>query len=274
LAAAPWRLDHCRPANLSFKQGYTESALEVALPQTFSRRFDRAILLMEAGELEDAENLFKQLVAEKHLFKRDNYQSSEPLFYLGKIAALAGDKNRAINYLQRALQHSPGDPYALAYLAALTEQDEFREKLLRYFDEIDAQFYLGQAYLEIGLGERAEESFSYVSRMIPEYRRGLIYLSAALVEAGQNSRAVKMYHEAQKMSQDPVMLEKPILRAFQELAKEFPQDAIRQYDYGMALRQFGYYNQALLVQKDALRLDPSNEEIEKEIKFLIRRTGD
>lgn len=270
-AAAPWSIDSRRLSNLSFGQaGFAESALRVIFPQTPSRRFDRAVLYIEAGKPDEAEKIMQQLIDTGHEFKRDFYQSSEPYFYMGRIAAVRGNRTQAVMFFQRALKRVPGDPSILAHLTALTGSSEYRDKLFRYFDDIDAHFYLGKALFENKAPAKAAENILYVSRRLPEFRRGLIYLAAALGEAGEYDEAARKYKEAINMAPEPVMFEKEIIAIFRKLSEQAPDDAERLYDFGVVLRQFGYHAQALQAQKEGLKLDASNLRIKQEVDFLER----
>lgn len=164
----------------------------------------------------------------------------------------------------------PGDPSILAHLTALTGSSKYRDKLFRYFDDIDAHFYLGKAFLENKAPAKAAENFLYVSSRLPEFRRGLIYLAAALGEAGEYDEAARKYKEAISMAPEPVMSEKEIIAIFRKLSEQAPNDAERLYDFGVVLRQFGYHAQALQVQKEGLKLDASNLRIKQEVDFLER----
>lgn len=269
LAAAPWKAISRRPSDLAFEpEDFEHRALQFEFPQTFSRRFDRASLYIQAGQIEEAENILKALSNEAYEFNRDYYQSSEPNYYLGWIAFQRNTKTLAIDLLEKGLEDSPGDPSILSLLAVLTNRDEFRNKLFRYFDDISAHFYLGKAQLENGKPLQAIENFSYVTNHLTDYRNGYIYLAAALGEAGRDQEAATRYLHAMGMQPDPVFMEKKIIPVFKGLADKNPEDAYHMYSYGFVLRQFGFFQQALQIQQAAIKLDPSNLKIKQEIAFL------
>jgi tetratricopeptide (TPR) repeat protein len=268
-AAAPWSIDSRRLTNLSFgTAGFVESALRVVFPQTASRRFDRAALYIEAGKADEAAKIIQQLIDEGHEFKRDYYQSSEPYFYLGRTAAIRENRKQSVELLQKALERTPGDPSVLAHLSALTGRSEYRDKLFRYFDDISAHFYLGRAHLKNKMPAEAVDNFLYVTRKIPEFRRGHIYLAAALGEAGRYEEAARKYIEGMSLAAEPVMLEEEIISVFQKLSEQSQNDVDRLYDYGVVLRQFGFHSQALRVQREGQVLDASNPRTKQEIASL------
>lgn len=269
LASAPWLIDSRRPSNLSFEPlGFVESGLQVIVPKTFSKRFDRAILCIEAGRLEEARQILEKLQAEGHRFNRDYYQSSEPNYYLGKIALKKGNKQEAVGLLKKGIRRSPGDPSILALLFVLTNDPECRFKLYRYFDDINAHFYLGRACFENDVTDGAVNHFSYVVRKMPEFTRGNIYLIAALSAERRYEEAAFKYMDLINKGLNQVMLEERMIPLFKEISERAPDDPLRQFVYGVVLRQFGYHRQALKAQRVALHLDPDNTRIKKEISFL------
>lgn len=269
LAYAPWQYNFGRPSNLPYDRDYASTALHLARnPQDFSSSFDRGILLLHADKLEEAAGIFQRLVDEDHHFKREQLACSEPRYYLALIAEKNNKTATAIPLLQEALQHSPGDPYVLSLLFALTSTQDYKDQLFRYFDDLDAQFYLGQAFLESGKPAEAVKSFTYVVQKLPNLRRGYIFLSAALSKTGQTDLATRMYGKAMAMQPDPVLLERDSIQLFADKARENPENALAIYTYGVVLRQFGHYPEALATQEAAAKLDPNNSRIQQEINAI------
>lgn len=274
LAAAPWLIDTRRPADLSFQpDGFAFFALKVLRPTTFSERFDYATLAIQAGSIEEAKKNLNQLKAEGYRFKRDYYQSSEPYFYLGRAAEIQNDTKQAEKLMKIALEHSPGDPSVLAHLAALTNRDEYLDRLFRYFDDIDANLYLGKAYLSNNQAEKAVNSFSYVVEKVPEFRNGWIYLAASLAQTGRLEEAAARYRRAIQMHKDPVLLEDEILGVFKKLSEINSADSFAKYSYGVVVRQYGHFEQAIQIQKEALKMSPNSEPIRAEMMSLKRVVG-
>ena len=84
--------------------------------------------------------------------------------YLVKERSFSEDRIQStLNRLKKALEKNPGDPWVLSHLVALTDEPLYKMKLFRYFDEIDAEFFLGKAYLTTGRFQDAVESFSFVA---------------------------------------------------------------------------------------------------------------
>ncbi len=269
LAAAPWYLDSRRLSNLSFGQeGFALSSLRYLADGNFSAQLDRATLLTASGNFREAESALTDLTKNRFSFKRDQYQSSELFFYLGLNAEQQGDRARAIELYKTALQRSPGDPWTLSHLAVLSGSADYHQMLFRYFDDVDARFFLGQAHLESGNGPEAVKCFSYVLSIVPNYRRALVYHAAALGTNGQYEQGIARYREAIKIRPDPVLLEKEILFLFRNYSEQKEKDVYAQYSYGIVLRQFGHYQEALAIQEQALLSAPDTSAIQKEIELL------
>jgi tetratricopeptide (TPR) repeat protein len=269
LALTPWYLDSRRPANIRFAPGFVSDALRFAQTNDPASQMDRAVLLLENGQPQDASLLFEHLRESGYHLKREDQQSSSFYFYLARCAWMQGKKREVESYLNQGNQESPGDPWILSYLTALTGNLHFRNELDRYFDEIDGAYFLGKAYLETDQPAEAAKHFEYLVKMLPEFRKVYIYLAAALGNSGRIEEAANYYRKAIQMSPDPVFQEKAILNIFQQLADK-ENSAFAHYSYGVVLRQFGYYEEALVQQEKAKALDPQNSAFNQEISNLKR----
>lgn len=273
LAYAPWQYDQGRPANLPYAEDFVTRALQISKPpQTFSERFDHATLLLLAGRLKESQAAFLDILQEGYEFKRDQFESSQPLFYLARIAEMQNNPEEALLLLKQGLEKSPGEPYLLSHLFVLTREGAYREKLFRYFGDIDAQFYLGQANLQVGDPAEALQNFEYVNEKIPGFRRGLFFDAAALGKTGRLQEGATVYRKAISIQPDPVLMEKESLELFQRLSQD-SNDAFALFSYGIVLRQFGHYKDALSVQQKARLIAPQNQQISSEIDTIERISG-
>jgi len=272
LAAAPWLGDSLRPADLSFApQGFQGGALaihETLKDPDFSTRFDRGCLALAAGELDKAHSIFFGLADQRRRFKRDYDQSSQPGFYLAKIALKKSDPATALDLLAKARRSAPGDPEVLALSYVLTGKSEFKDRIARYFGGLDRDFFIGRAYLEMGDARRALPHLSRLGKALPFYRRGQVYLAAALAGSGQEEKGVSTFLAALERRRDPVFLEKEILQAFRQWRDLRPANARSRFFHGQVLRQYGHYAAALAEQLEALELSPGHPLIKREIGHL------
>jgi tetratricopeptide (TPR) repeat protein len=250
LSDAPFLQDYRRPSSLLYdSENYFLSGLELIPPNNPQNLFDRGFLSLYANLPGQAEIAMQEVQKSGWHFKRDQYQSSQPSYYLARSSWMRGNKQEAETRLHTTMRQSPADPWTLAALYVITNDNDFHRKLFTYFDDIDAQFFLGEAALEFDKPELGINSFTYLLQQIPEYRKTRILLAAALTNADRLEQAENVYRSALHMSSDPAMREKEILRLFLKLSERNPENPERLYMYGYVLRQFGHYQEALVIQQ-------------------------
>lgn len=251
LAAAPWLRDYSRPAFLPVTAAeffVRARAIRAATGETTpSARLDAALLAIHAGQLDEAEQLLRQLVTEKRVFSRVYLQSSHPQYYLARIALRRGDRTEALRRAQAALAVGPGDPFTLALLYALSGEGRYRDELRDFFGELNTAWLVGVALFEAEQPAAAVAELQRVVRLLPELRRAGWYLAASLGASGrvEEGRAV---HADVLASVDPVLLEKDILALY----KTSPvRDGMEQFRSGLILARFGRLEQGLALMREA-----------------------
>jgi len=270
-AAATWFEDYSRPGNIPFgTKGMAAQA--VALWPELKRagasaNFDRGVLLLAAGELDGAERIFSELHTNGRIFDRGYLQSSRPEYYLGRIAFRRNNAATARVWFERGLANSPGEPFLLAQLAAMTGKHEYRLSLQRFFGDIEADWQIGVALFEQGRPAEAVQHLERFTQAIPELRRGSIYLAAAYGASGEIAKGVDAYWQATAQRSDPVMLEVPILQLFAALVRSAPGNAEAHYRYGLVLGQYGYFREATAAVERAFTLAPSAEINRARLRF-------
>ena len=234
----------------------------------FSSRFDLAVLCLENGKLTQAETILKELIRDHCAFSRTSAQSSQPYFYLAKVYERQGRKQEAILSLRRALENNPGDPWALSDLAVLTGDIRYKNLIVRYFDEIDAEYFMGQAFLDNGRIDEAIGSFEYLVGKAPEYTDGLIYLSIALGTRGDFERAARLYIQAWERKGEPLFAGNEIINIFRQWEKQNPQSLEAKYYLGNVLKDFGHYDDALVMLRQVVRENPSLDRVKADIGWM------
>ncbi len=269
LKNTPWMFNERHLAYIPYKLNNICKNInhEKLTSNNFSRQFSNAILLIEAKKLKKAEKILLQLFKKDYHFKRDFFISSQPLYYLGIIEEKRKNYNKAILYFNNALAINPGSPFSLSHMYALTGQEKYKDKIIRYFDKIDACFFIGKALLEIGKPQIAKNYFKVVIDYFPNYRDGLIYYAVTLGRLKNYRSAVFFYLQALKRRLDPIYFEKDILSIFKNWVKQENNNPISIYYYGQVLGQFGHYTQSIeLLNKALLSSDKNNKLIiEKEL---------
>jgi tetratricopeptide (TPR) repeat protein len=246
LTIAPWTIESGRPAGIWVEPaGAIQSAVK-SLPspgmETPSEKMDRALLLIEADRLDEAERILTELANKGYAFDVIN-RNPDPLYHLGVIAALRRNTEEAGRYMQAALRKSPGHPEILAFLSCLTGDRRYTDAVFRYYDDIDASFFLGRECLKIGRPEKAVEHFSRMNALFPTYTKGKIYFAAALGAAGRTNEAAARYLSTAGDRPPLVILENYIVPAFERWAQQGSPEA--RYWQGIVSLQYGYFERAL-----------------------------
>ncbi len=247
LAQAPWvewvpayfpQVERGLPEALAERLEETERASAPA-------RFDFALVLMRAGRLDEAEAILTSLAADRREVYRGANNPSVPRFYLARIAALSGDRERAVALLEEALGRAPGDPFVLAELIALTDDPRHQESLLATASVIDAQYLLGRALSFHGRANEAAAAFGFVVARLPRFRTGRIHLAAALGAAGRVDEGAREYLEAVREEPDPLLLSEPVSELFRRWAARHPGDARVRFYAAHVLHEHGRFREAL-----------------------------
>jgi tetratricopeptide (TPR) repeat protein len=258
LAAAPFLFDLQRPAYLPFVDvDYFTSALAYIPVDTPEGLFNRAVICIPANRPGEAEIALREVVKSGVSFKRNQYHSSQPYYFLARSSWLRGNKDEAINRLHKALSQAPGDPWCLAALAVMSKDPNARKKLEQYYDQIDAQFFLSEAGLQFGTPAVAVSGLTDLLTHFSKSRRIKMMLAAALSQTGQSDVAAETYRAALRQSLDPAILENEVLYLFRHMSENNPNDPEGLYMYGFVLRQYGHYTEALQVQYSALEKSQS-----------------
>lgn len=237
-----------RPPNLpgSWAQ-YAEEALRefdaqrsVATP---GQALDRAVLLLYAGRAGEAEQALAELEESGASAKIPRGRAPRPDYYIALAKIGRGDAAGAKEALERADRQHPGNAWTAAALFALTTDGDYREKLNRWFDRLDAAYYIGLAALDFGRPEIAVPALGEVAAALPAAREPKVALAAALADAGRFEAACNLWMEAMKTRSSGAYEEK-ILRGFDGWAAGRGPGEFPRFVRAKALRQFGRFAEA------------------------------
>jgi tetratricopeptide (TPR) repeat protein len=225
--------------------------------RSFFDEFDLATLELEAGALEAARARFETLSQSGRMPYRYTMQASDPFFYLGRIAALQGDRDAALSYLERALENRPGDPFVLAELVVLGGGSEPRERLERYYSKLDAQLLLGEAFLVHGRGSEAGRELRSVAISLPTLHRVLVPLAVAHGVSGNFDAGVAVYRHSLALRSIPVIWSAGVSDLLRGWAREHESDRTVQLEAARLLYFHGRFREALSM---LLRLGDSGDD--------------
>ncbi len=249
LTLTPWLEEGRRPAGLNFgKSGFSSFSLDYIKDPTeltFSQKLNYAILLLNAGRFDESEKILIDLKKNDYRFKRDFDHSSQPAYFLGVINMKRGVPEVAIEYFKTALNKTPGSPFALSRLFALTGDEQYLNKIERYFDRIDASYFIGRAFLDLEMYHNAVKYLSYVREKLPEYRKSNILYAIALAGAGDLINSYNIYADVLMKRSEPVMFESETINIFRSRVEKQPDNGVAHYYLGLIYDQFGLYREAL-----------------------------
>ncbi len=260
VAAAPWWLEWMRPAYFPRHQGTLEervAALLTSRPRrSVSADFDLAAIHLQAGQLEAARRLLEPLAEAGATVYRGGRQPSLPRLLLARTLALSGEQQRAVELLEEAHERTPGNPFVLAELVALTNDPTYQEPLLAYWSPLDAQYLLGRALRLHGRPQEASAALGFVVRRLPSFRDARVFLAAALGASGHDEDAVRHYLEATHDRPEPILAADDIVALFRRWAATHPERGDVQLTAAQVLHRHGHFEEALALLE---RLEPPEE---------------
>lgn len=259
-AEMPSRLEDTRPAGYPQDAESLESCVARRLRQRLanargwqqaSLEFDLAVVELLLGRLGEAEALLRPLAESGLRFPRDGADPSLPEYYLARIAFLRGDPAAARATLEKALEASPGEPFVLADLGALTGEEGYRRLLLRYYSQLDESWIAGRAQLFYRHPEAARAALEAVVARLPKVRRPRLELAIALGELGRDREALQQLQTAYQGPGEPCAQASRVLPLLERLASRAatPRDRAA---VGILLYHHGAYRRAAELLEPAI----------------------
>jgi hypothetical protein len=246
------RLEDTRPADYPQDQESIEECVarqlrkELEVARGWRRNaveFDLGGIELLLGNLEAAEKRLRPLAEEGQKFLRDGGEPSMPDLYLARIAFLKGDQEAARRELEKGLEKSPGEPFLLGDLWALTGEEKYKEQLLRYYSQLDQDWIEGRALLFYGKPEPARQALEKVVARLPAPRRPRLELAIALAALGRDQEALGQLRIAYKGPGEPCAQASRLLPLLERLASVAPTAEAR-IEIGTLLYHHGAYRRA------------------------------
>lgn len=255
LAFAPWTITHARLADLPVSPidlaGMALNEMASLRSDNPSTQMDRALLLIEAARFDESEIILNGLQQKGYMFEYNDGRLPEPAYYLGRIAFLRGKREDAVSFMQKALHKLPGNPVIMGQLYCLTGKEDYADAIFRYYDNLDAYFYLGRACIESGRPEQASKYLELLCSALPEYQGGQVSHAAALGKTGQYRQAAEVLLTTIGENTGMVPFEEDeFMNIFQGWAKQDRSpDAL--YWHGIILRKYGRFSEAITAIEQA-----------------------
>jgi tetratricopeptide (TPR) repeat protein len=190
----------------------------------------------------------------------------EVLYLNGIVARLTGDFPRSKAYLEEAVRIKPDFYYSRfnlgMVLVILREWPEAKEQLEKAIAMDSTQsgphFELAKALRELGETERAQQELKMYQKIKSDDEAALEAASAAAqgdksISEGKVDEALQLYRQAEQ---------------------DQPQSANYKYEVSIALDQAGKLDEEKIELEAAVKLDPALAGAQKQLGYLLARSGD
>ena len=248
----------------------------------------RAVAAHQAGRLEEAQQLYLQILA-------INVKHARSLYGIGLIAHQAGNLDAAGKMMQRAIAVSPSEaPYHASLGAVLREQGRHDEALAEFAtvlkfnpQEEDAHFNLADIFREQGKLIDAEKHYRRALELRPNSSETHQNLGIVLRRMGKIEEAARAFGRSLELDPNNVAALNNVGNlllssgdvpgakgAFQRVVELAPQLAEARNGLGAALQDLGDLDAADASYHEALRCKPDYAEAHCNLGNLARRRGD
>ncbi len=200
--------------------------------------------------------------------------------------------------LKQVLQHQPNHPFAL-YLSGLVayRQNRFAEAR-EYFqavlhlnpDHLSSQKMLGILWMREKKWDRALRYFQKALELAPNDSFLLAQLARVYQERGEFRKALDLLQKVESTGEGTEFTRRQILELKAQLAGKTPEEVSQEVEQILtipgqrervelwqiraeSLRKAGKLEQAVEAYRQALRLDPENDYLRKQLGFLYKKMG-
>jgi predicted TPR repeat methyltransferase len=250
-------------------------------------RLDQALAMHRAGRLDEAETLYRQILAA---------QPNHPrvLQLLGVIIGQKGDLQMAANVIGQAADLDPENAECQTNLGeVLRRQGRLPEAIacFRRATELApengvAHFNLGLALTHAGRREEAIAAFRRVAALDPKHADALCNLGVLLLEARRDEEAVRYFEKARALRPAAAEIENAFgqtlwnLQRHEEAAAAFTRATALKPDFvsahasrARALRKIGRVSEALASFQAVARLDPASADAQHDLAMSLIENG-
>ena len=250
--------------------------------------FDTALGRHRAGDLAEAESLYRQVVAQEP-------GHASALHNLGLLAQSAGRLPEASDWLQRASASNPDDATCHNNLGnVLRELGQPREALAAYRaavrvdpDYLNAYFNLADTLMDSGEAAEAADCYRQILRLRADDQEALGGLGIALMSLGKPNDAMACFERAIMLRPNDPLAHFNIATAHRE--QQRPDAALASYrkalainpgyaaahnNVGLLLKSKGERDQSAQAFRDALRANPRHMPARLNLVSLLLEDND
>ena len=254
---------------------------------TIRQAFDLALQHHQAGRLPQAEQFYRQILAEQP-------EHADALHYLGVIAHQAGRNDIAMDLIRRALSIRPDNAEAYSNLGNLLKEqgqfdaavDAYRRAIVLKPDYAAAHNNLGAVLTNQGQLDQAITAYQQAIILNPGYVEAHSNLGNSLRKKGNLDEAIAEYHQAIALNPNyaaahsnlgNALKEKGCLNeaiaAYQQAIALKPDLPEAHYNLANALRDIGQFDQAIVAGRRAALLMPKSPEVHSKLGGILKDKG-
>ena len=254
---------------------------------TLDELLEQAVKLHHAGQLDEAEALYRQILA-------SDPNDADALQLLGMVQFESGKKQESLELLRRALEINPQAPdchFHLGFvLADMGEHDQaiaaFRQAVILKPDFAEALHYLGMSLREVGQLWDGVEAIRQSAVFKPQYMEALNNLGVGLRSLGDLDGAIEAYRQALRLRSDVpevynnlgnVLLEKgevdESIAALRKALALRPAFAEARSSLGRALQVKGQFEEAVELLQQSWRDHPDSADMALQLGNALQALG-
>ncbi len=261
--------------------------MSVGKQDNISGLLESALRHHQAGELNEAEKLYREVLACEAVHPR-------ALYLLGTLKAQGGDTAEAVRYLREATRHDPGFNAAWLNLGnallQLANADEaetcYRKAIKTAPEQADAYFGLGRTLLSLRRYNEAQDELKRALALKPQFAEAQYQLGKAFFLLGKLTEAENSYRQA--LRQNPQLLHiytdlgrtlrtlgklDEAAAAYREIIRARPEAADAWNNLGNVLRQQSRMDDAAECYRRALSIDPKLAETQNNLGNVLKTLG-
>jgi tetratricopeptide (TPR) repeat protein len=228
-----------------------------------NQALDRALGLHRAGRLDEAEGLYRQILAREP-------DHAESLHLLGVIAHQAGRNEAAVELIGKAIARNDGMPdfhcnigNALQALGRFAEAEaHYRRAIVLNPDHVETRNNFGNALMAQGKRDEAQAQFRCALGLRPGYAEAHYNLANALKAQGHVDEAVRHYRQAIALKPDFAAARRNLDHALADPAPRVERSERRGaehwFEQGLALQKAKKLPDAVAAYLRAQEIDPDH----------------
>jgi predicted O-linked N-acetylglucosamine transferase (SPINDLY family) len=253
-------------------------------PPAIQQAFDLALQHHKAGRLREAEQLYRQILAQ-------HPGHTDAVHYLGVIAHQLGRNDLAIDLIRRAIALNPNLPEAHNNLSkALRDQGQLDEAIASARQAIalnpnlsEARNNLGIALADKGQLDEAIVAYRQAIALKPDYAEAYNNLGNALANNGQLDEAIAGYRQAIALKPNYAEAHSNLgialadqrkldeaLAAYRQAIALKPNLAEAHNNLGYALKDMGQLDDAIAAHRHAIRIKPDYVKAHDNLVFTLQ----